>query len=185
MHGDQSNVIYLRSSTSLLVGKEFSRENQFTVAMFFVMVIDSVWRETNVIKQPIFYRFFGEMMVLELYWWYGYAHAHKYLQICQKSNEYSALTWKIPQWSRELKRSCNLISHSDNSNPTILAKFSGPSPLRVHISSHWVLQKSWGVGPTGVPQNTLGMYLGSHLGPSLNPILPYQTLLIVGVKKIA
>ena len=69
VHGDQSNVIYLRSSngTSLLVGKEFSRENQFTVAMFFVMVIDSVWRETNVIKQPIFYRFFGEMMVLELY----------------------------------------------------------------------------------------------------------------------
>ena len=66
VHGDQSNVIYLQSSnsTSLLVGKEFSRENQFTAAMFFVMVIDSVCgkrereRETNVIKQPIFYHFF-------------------------------------------------------------------------------------------------------------------------------
>ena len=47
LSGDQSNVIYLQSSngTSLLVGKEFSRENQFTAAMFFVMVIDSVWRD--------------------------------------------------------------------------------------------------------------------------------------------
>ena len=84
VHGDQSNVIYLQSSnsTSLLVGKEFSRENQFTAAMFFVMVIDSVCgkRETNVIKQPIFYHFFlvKWLYILELVILMVYAHAHKW-----------------------------------------------------------------------------------------------------------